>query len=88
MVEQDVQQGHRSWSNRPSINTCASTHLSEFDLFAPVNQPQKPSNIGPPLAEEDELEYVDAQTESIPGRPIAPDPPLQRRHTHEVSKSI
>jgi hypothetical protein len=58
----------------------ASTHLSEFDLLAPVGQPPRnPSNIGPPPAEEDELEYVDPPTERIPRQPIAPDPPLQRR---------
>jgi hypothetical protein len=61
-------------------NSRASTHLSEFDLLAPVGQPpRKPSNIGPPPAEEDELEYVDPPTERIPRQPIAPDPPLQRR---------
>ncbi|KAI0296825.1 hypothetical protein BC826DRAFT_967873 [Russula brevipes] len=65
-----------------SINSRASTHLSEFDLLAPVDQPRNLSNIGPPPAEEDELEYVDAQTESIPRRPIAPDPPPQRRRAH------
>ena len=58
----------------------ASTHLSEFDLLAPVGQPpRKPQNIGPPPAEEDELEYVDPPTERIPRQPIAPDPSLQRR---------
>jgi hypothetical protein len=58
----------------------ASTHLSEFDLLAPVGQPpRRPSNIGPPPAEEDELEYIDPPTERMPRQPIAPDPPLQRR---------
>ena len=58
----------------------ASTHLSEYDILAPVGQPpRKPSNIGPPPAEEDELEYVDPPTERIPRQPIAPDSPLQHR---------
>jgi hypothetical protein len=65
-----------------TINSHASTHLSEFDLLAPVGQPRMSSNIGPPPAEEDELEYIDAQTEPIPRQPIAPEPPLQRRHAH------
>jgi hypothetical protein len=38
----------------------------------------------PPPAEEDELEYIDAQTELIPRQPIAPDPSLQRRRAHGV----
>ena len=58
----------------------ASTHLSEFDLLAPVGQPARnPSNIGPPPDEEDELEYVDPPTERMPRQPIAPDPPFQHR---------
>lgn len=61
-------------------NSRASTHLSEFDLLAPVGQPPRnASNIGPPPVEEDELEYVDPPTERIPRQQIAPDPPLQRR---------
>ena len=72
-----------------SNHSRASTHLSEFDLLAPVAQPRKPSNIGPPPAEEDELEYIDAaQTEPIPPQPIAPDPPLQRRRAHGVSMCV
>jgi hypothetical protein len=68
-------------------NSRASTHLSEFDLLAPVGQPPRnPSNVGPPPVEEDELEYVDPPTERIPRQPIAPDPPLQRRQPQvEVS---
>ena len=61
-------------------NSRASTHLSEFDLLAPVGQPlRKPPNIGPPPTEEDELEYVDPPIERTPRQPITPDPPLQRR---------
>ncbi|KAF8464737.1 hypothetical protein DFH94DRAFT_394802 [Russula ochroleuca] len=69
-----------------TINSHASTHLSEFDLLAPVGQPRMSSNIGPPPAEEDELEYIDAQTEPIPRQPIAPEPPLQRRHAHVTKR--
>jgi hypothetical protein len=56
------------------VESRASTHLSEFDLLAPVDQ-----EVGEPAEEEEELEYVDAPTEPIPRRPIAPNPPLQRR---------
>lgn len=74
-----------------SNHSRASTHLSEFDLLAPVDQPRF---IGPPLIESDEaqqevgdpegeLEYVDAPTEPIPRQPIAmgiaANPHLQRR---------
>ncbi|KAI0261769.1 hypothetical protein BC834DRAFT_428415 [Gloeopeniophorella convolvens] len=66
-----------------SNHSRASTHLSEFDLLAPVEQPRAPSNIGPAPAEEDELEYVDVATEPIPRQPIAPEPNLQRRRAYE-----
>ncbi|KAI0294272.1 hypothetical protein B0F90DRAFT_1757859 [Multifurca ochricompacta] len=85
-----------------SNHSRASTHLSEFDLLAPVEQPRGVSaigkgraargTIGPPPAEEEELEYVDAVTEPIPRQPIAhhsnlnsnPNPPLlQRRRAYE-----
>ena len=65
-------------------NSRASTHLSEFDLLAPVGQPPRMPNIGPPPDEEDELEYTDAQTEPMPRQPIAPDPPMQRRRAQGV----
>lgn len=59
-----------------SNHSRASTHLSEFDLLAPVDQPREAQQE----QEEDELEYVDAPTEPIPRQPIAPqNPPLQRR---------
>ena len=64
-----------------TINSHASTHLSEFDLLAPLGQSARmPTNFGPPPAEEDELEYTDAPTEPIPRQPIASEPPIQRRH--------
>jgi hypothetical protein len=65
----------------------ASTQLSEFDLLAPVDPSRRPSNIGPPPAEEDEdeLEYIDAPTVPIPRQPIAPDPSQQRRRAQGVS---
>ncbi|KAH9956105.1 hypothetical protein BGW80DRAFT_274556 [Lactifluus volemus] len=59
-----------------SNHSRASTHLSEFDILAPVDVPV--NNIGPTPAEEEELEYVDAPTVPIPRQSIAPDPPLQR----------
>jgi hypothetical protein len=59
-----------------SNHSRASTHLSEFDILAPVDAPV--NNIGPTPAEEEELEYVDAPTVPIPRESIAPDPPLQR----------
>ena len=65
-------------------NSHGSTHLSEFDLVAPPGQRQRMPNIGPPPDEEDELEYTDAQSERIPRQPIAPDPPMQRRHAQVV----
>ena len=62
-----------------TINSHALTHLSEFDLLAPVGQSARmPSNIGPPPTEEEELEYTNAQMEPMPRQPIAPEPPLQR----------
>ena len=70
-------------SREKDSNSHASTHLSEFDLLAPVGQSARmPSNIGPPPAEEEELEYTNAQTEPMPHQPIALEPPLQRRHAH------
>jgi hypothetical protein len=67
----------------------ASTHLSEYDLLTPVGQPpRKPSNIGPPPAEEDELEYVDPPTERIPRQPIAPDPAFAAQATAGCSKFL
>jgi len=68
-----------------SNHSRASTHLSEFDLLGPVDQQRRPSNIGPPPAEEDELEYTDAPTEPMPRQPIAPDSSTQRRRAHGVS---
>jgi hypothetical protein len=68
-----------------SNHSRASTHLSEFDLLGPVDRQRRPPNIGPPLAEEEELEYTDAPTEPIPRQPIAPDPSIQRRRVHGVS---
>ncbi|KAI9436170.1 hypothetical protein H4582DRAFT_458339 [Lactarius indigo] len=66
-----------------SNHSRASTHLSEFDILAPVDQsrsigpqPMEPEQVGEP---DGELEYVDAPTEPIPRQPIAPNPPLQRR---------
>ena len=67
-----------------SNHSRASTHLSEFDLLAPVDRPPH-INIGPPPAEEDELEYIDAPTEPVSRQPIVPDPPLQRRRATGVS---
>ncbi|KAI0255197.1 hypothetical protein BJV78DRAFT_1279415 [Lactifluus subvellereus] len=61
-----------------SNHSRASTHLSDFDLLAPVDQPPH-LNIGPSPAEEDELEYIDAPTEPIPRQQIVRDPPPQRR---------
>ena len=62
-----------------SNHSRASTHLSEFDLLAPVDHhPQQQQQQERP--EEEELEYVDAPTEPIPRQPIAPpNPPMQRR---------
>lgn len=60
-----------------SNHSRASTHLSEFDLLAPVDHlHEAQQEEGEP---EEELEYVDAPAEPIPRQPIAPDPPLQRR---------
>jgi hypothetical protein len=58
-------------SNHPR----ASTHLSEFDLLAPVDQQSREAQQE---EQEDELEYVDAPTERIPRQPIAPPPPNRR----------
>ncbi|KAH9162593.1 hypothetical protein EDB89DRAFT_632980 [Lactarius sanguifluus] len=65
-----------------SNHSRASTHLSEFDILAPVDQSR--SFGAPPIETEQgesegELEYVDAPTVPIPRQPIAPNPPLQRR---------
>jgi hypothetical protein len=63
-----------------SNHSRASTHLSEFDLLAPVYQ--QPGEAQQGQVQDDELEYVDAPTEPIPRQPIAPPPPnlsLQRR---------
>ncbi|KAN0126131.1 Metallo-dependent phosphatase-like protein [Lactarius tabidus] len=70
-------------SNHPR----ASTHLSEFDILAPIDQ--QPSEAQQE-EQEDELEYVDAPTERIPRQPIAPpppNPPLQRRATYDQQPS-
>ena len=69
-----------------SNHSRASTHLSEFDLLAPVDQPQQQQQHDE-VEDNDELEYVDVQAEPIPRQPIAPSNPppppppgpLQRR---------
>jgi len=70
-----------------SNHSRASTHLSEFDLLGPVDYPRQPPNIGPPPAEEDELEYIDAETVPIPRQLITPDPPPQHKPSKGVSVS-
>ncbi|KAI9453430.1 hypothetical protein F5148DRAFT_1232819 [Russula earlei] len=54
-----------------SNHSRASTHLSDFDLLSPVDQSRKT------------LDYIDAQTMSIPRQPIAQDPPPQQRPTQK-----
>jgi hypothetical protein len=68
-----------------SNQSCALTHLSEFDILVPVERPREPvNNIGPPPAEE-ELGYIDAPMEPIQCQPIALDPPLQCSRAYGVS---
>ncbi|KAI0060909.1 hypothetical protein BV25DRAFT_1917459 [Artomyces pyxidatus] len=67
-----------------SNNSRASTHLSEYELLAPVEGPVAQSTMGPVL-EDDELEYVDAPAAPVRQVPQAvPPQPPHRRHAHDV----
>jgi hypothetical protein len=69
----------------PSNQSYALTHLSKFDILAPVEWLcELVNNIGSPPAEE-ELKYIDAPMGPIQRQLIALNPPLQQSHTYGVS---